>query len=61
MQGKGYNRMSFIINNHKIKYNRFFKLWNVSYNPKDKNDQMFGYPCGSFKKLSDAITEAING
>jgi hypothetical protein len=53
--------MTIIINHHKIKYNNFWKLWEVSYNPINKNDEMFGYPCGNFRKLLDAITEAIKG
>lgn len=50
-----------IINHHKIVYNKFWNEWQVSYYPDDKNDDMSGYPCGSFKELSSAIQEAING
>jgi len=50
-----------IINHHKIKYNQFWREWQVSYFPDDLNDEMSGYPCGSFKRLDDAIQEAING
>jgi len=50
-----------IINNHKIKYNKFWRLWQVSYFPDNPDNEMKGYPCGSFKNLDDAIQEALNG
>jgi hypothetical protein len=53
--------MLIIINHHKIVYNTLWQEWQVSYYPDNKNNDMFGYPCGSFKALPDAIHEANNG